>query len=254
MTLATGSLGLAACRDETTCGLGEKMITKAELIAFPLIKTAFVVYGQKTQNVDNVSFFLEDSTEGQALYNKYFSPDAALQLNFDSELSRLLKEAAIKPDWKTVKLLIDGWREIKFPGVIAAVWKEFIETVEYETALYRSLVKNPVVNAANLKAAKDGEILKAEVYPPIKTTRKRAILVIGDKSTPRKGHLAKETSWIDKVHSANKKVGTVKITKGGGLLKDKEKGKGSLEFSSTLKPYLAKLQPVLAEFSKKQVI
>jgi hypothetical protein len=226
------------------------MITKAELVAFPLIRTAFIAWGQKTHNQDNVSYFLEDATDAQVLYNKYFAPNADLLLNFDGPLNGQITEAARRADWAAVKKLIESSKDHFTLIIEQDAWIKFRATVEYETALIKSLVKNPVINAANLKAAKNGDSLKAEVYPLIT----KAILIIGDKSTLRKGHLAKETSWIDKNHSAIKKVGAVKITKGGGLFKDKEKGKGSLEFSSTLKPYLPKLKLVLAEFTKKAVL
>jgi len=84
------------------------------------------------------------------------------------------------------------------------------------------------------------------VYP----LTKKAILVIGDGSNARKGHLPKELAWLDQAHAAIKKLGTVKITKGTIL----GNSKGSLEFSSSLKALLPKLQPVLLEFTKKQVI
>lgn len=222
------------------------MITKAELIAFPLIKAAFIAWGKQTLNQDNVSYFLEDATDAQVLYNKYFKPDADLFLNFDSDLSISMTEAARRADWASVKKLIEGSKNHFIGQIEQDAWFKFKATAEYETALIKSLVRNPVVNAANLKAAKNGDTLKAEVY----SLKTKAILIIGDKSTLRKGHLAKETSWIDKCHAVNKKVGTVKITKGSILAKSK----GSLEFSSTLKPFLPKLKLVLADFTKKQVI
>ncbi len=222
------------------------MITKAELVAFPLIKAAFIAWGKKTLNLDNVSYFLEDATDAQVLYNKYFAPSADLLLNFDGPLNGQITEAAKRADWAAVKKLIESSKDHFIKQIEEDAWFKFKATPEYETALIKSLVKNPVINAANLKAAKDGDTLKAEVYPL--TTK--AILIIGDKSTLRKGHLPKETSWIDKNHSVNKKVGTVKITK-SSLLKA---GKGTLEFSSTLKPFLPKLKLVLADFTKKQVI
>lgn len=222
------------------------MITKAELVAFPLIRAAFIAWGQKTHNQDNVSYFLEDATDAQALYNKYFAPNADLLLNFDDALNARMTEAARRGDWAAVKKLIDGSKDHFIGQIEQDAWFKFKATAEYETALIKSLVKNSVINAANLKTAKSGDSLKAEVYPL--TTK--AILIIGDKSTLRKGHLAKETSWIDKNHSVNKKVGTVKITKGTIL----GKSKGTLEFSATLKPFLPKLKLVLADFTKKQVI
>ena len=94
-------------------------------------------------------------------------------------------------------------------------------------------------NAANLKAAKDGAVLKAAYYKPV--------ILVGSTTDQHAGH-DKATIAFLLTSSAVKKEGTIKIKKGGLT------GPGSLTFGGGLVSPPAEAKTWLERITKKKLI
>ncbi len=94
-------------------------------------------------------------------------------------------------------------------------------------------------NAANLKAAKDGAVLKAAYYKPV--------ILIGNTTDEAAGH-DKATIVFLQANSVIKKKGTVTIKKGGLT------GPGSLTFGGGLVSPPSEAKTWLERITKKKLI
>ena len=94
-------------------------------------------------------------------------------------------------------------------------------------------------NAANLKAAKDGAVLKAAYYKPV--------ILIGSATDEHAGHDNATIAFLQ-ANSVVKKAGTIKIKKGG------LSGPGSLTFGGGLASPPSEAKTWLERITKKKLI
>ncbi len=94
-------------------------------------------------------------------------------------------------------------------------------------------------NTANLKAAKDGAVLKAAYYKPV--------ILVGSATAEAAGHDAATVAFL-KANSAVKKKGTITIKKG------KLTNPGSLTFGGDLKSPPSEAKTWLEGITKKKLI
>ncbi len=221
------------------------MPTIADYNQFPQIKVGLHTFAVKSRSAETYNFLFDPDTNTQSRFNKYVKKDADFELNVGSTILAIRTEG-LAGHWDKVKQMMDAasLHDEILQLLNQSVFTEYVKTVEYQTVLSKALIKIPLINAQNLKAAKNGAVLKAEVF----ALAFKPVLVIGDSSNAYKGHLSKEVEWLKDYHPSVRKVGTVTIKKGSLL------GTGSLEFSSSLKIYAPKLKLLLAEFTKKKVL
>ena len=94
-------------------------------------------------------------------------------------------------------------------------------------------------NAANLKAAKDGSVLKAKYLKPV--------ILIGNATSATQGHDPAAIAFLE-ANSVVKKQGTITIKKGGLT------GPGSLTFGGDLKSPPIEAKTWLERITKKKLI